>query len=113
MRKTKKKVLNSGTKELRITVKKTSQPLGLALYVYDDREGIFIVHITNKENGAFSIDDQLLEINLTQLLSVQDVMGVIGNIKLGEELNFDMKRSKLLLQAQWWSAKKKGRSRNT
>ena len=94
------------TKEIKITVKKTSQPLGLVLTVFDGGKGVFIDEIINNQKSKFSIGDQLLKINGKELSSDQDVTNIIGCTKLGEDLQFTVLRSKLLLQAQSLTSKK-------
>ena len=77
------------------------------------RKRCFIDEIINNKKSKFRIGDQLLKINGKELSSDQDVTDIIGCTKLGEDLQFTVLRSKLLLQAQSLTSKRPGKSRNT
>ena len=90
-----KSIRDLDVNEVEIVVKKTSQPLGLLLRVYDEENGVFIDDIVNIEKSPFNIGDQLIKINEVQLASLQDLMDIVGSTKIGEVLHFQVKRPKL------------------
>jgi len=92
-----KSIRDSDANVVEIVVKKTSQPLGLLLRVYDEENGVFIDDIVNIEKSPFNIGDQLIKINEVQLASLQDLnlMDIVGSSKIGEDLHFQVKRPKL------------------
>ena len=90
-----KSIRDSDANDVEIVVKKTSQPLGLLLRVYDEENGVFIDDIVNIEKSPFNIGDQLIKINEVQLASLQDLMDIVGSTKIGEDLHFQVKRPKL------------------
>ena len=78
-------------KILNLSVKKTDQPLGLALDFYEEDEVVFIKDIRNNMLSFFHVVDQLLQMNNKKLSSVEDLISVMKETDIGSLLSFEVK----------------------
>ena len=76
-----------------INVQKTSESFGLKLQVFEEEQAVYIVEIANDKITSFCVGDQILQINGKKMSSVQDVVSSIGSSRIGDDIQFTVKRS--------------------
>ena len=76
-----------------INVQKTSQPLGLKLAVCEEKQTVHVADIEKDKITEFCVGDRILHINGKHMSSVKNVMDIIGVVKTGEVIQFDVERS--------------------
>ena len=61
--------------------------------MFEEEQAVYIVEIANDKITNFCVGDQILQINGKKMPSVQDVVSSIGSSRIGDGIQFTVKRS--------------------